>query len=119
VRSGSPPGGSGRAVARVAAPAAFLLAVTIAVLLARSALRDPAPPARTPTAATTQPSTRTTTTGRTTTATTEARQSYTIQAGDTLAVVAARFNTTVEHLVELNPGIDPTALQVGQQIRVK
>ena len=42
-----------------------------------------------------------------------------IRAGDTLGAVADRYETTVEALVELNPGIDPTALQVGQRIRVE
>jgi len=28
-------------------------------------------------------------------------------------------NTTVERLLTLNPGLDPTGLQVGQQLRVR
>jgi len=39
--------------------------------------------------------------------------------GDTLGTVADRYDTTVEALVELNPGVDPTGLQVGQRLRVK
>ena len=42
-----------------------------------------------------------------------------VRAGDTLGEVADRYDTSVEALVELNPGIDPTALQVGQRVRVK
>jgi len=121
VRSGSRPGGSGRAaLARFAAPAAFLLVVTVAVLLVRSAVSDgtPSTPGTTAARTTTHTSTRTSTRARTPTSP-EARQSYTIQAGDTLASVATRYGTTVERLVALNPGIDPTSLQVGQQIRVK
>jgi len=43
---------------------------------------------------------------------------YSVRSGDTLAVIAERFGTTVDRLMELNPGIDPTALRVGQPIRV-
>lgn len=41
-----------------------------------------------------------------------------IQAGDTLFKIARRFHTTVEAILELNPGIEPNNLKVGQQIRV-
>jgi len=41
---------------------------------------------------------------------------YTIQPGDTLFALARRFNTTVVSIMDLNPGIDPEALLIGQQI---
>jgi len=41
-----------------------------------------------------------------------------IQRGDTLFRLAQRFNTTVDAILELNPGIDPNNLQIGQQIRI-
>jgi LysM repeat protein len=44
---------------------------------------------------------------------------YTIVQGDTLAAIAAKTGTTVAALVKLNPGINPTALRVGQKIRVQ
>ena len=43
---------------------------------------------------------------------------YSVRSGDTLAVIAERFGTSVDRLMELNPGIDPQALRVGQPIRV-
>ena len=43
---------------------------------------------------------------------------YSVRSGDTLAVIAERFGTTVDRLMELNPGVDPTALRVGQPLRV-
>ena len=41
---------------------------------------------------------------------------YTIKSGDTLYLLAIRFNTTVEAIMRLNPGIDPNNLQIGQVI---
>lgn len=46
------------------------------------------------------------------------RRTYTIEEGDTLDQVALDHDTTVERLLELNPSIDPTSLQVGQRIVV-
>jgi LysM repeat protein len=110
-------------IARYAAPAAFLAAATIAVLLVRAGL-DTADPATSPvttattpttTAATTEPATTTTdtTTGP------AGAEFYEIQSGDTLAVIADRYETSVEQLLVLNPELDPVALTVGQRIRVK
>jgi peptidoglycan endopeptidase LytF len=41
---------------------------------------------------------------------------YTIVAGDTLFGIAARFNTTVQAILQANPGLDPNRLFIGQQI---
>ena len=103
-------------LARFAAPAAFLLAATIAVLLVRAALTDEGE-ATTPPAATTTAPTTTTNPGTTTNA--AGAEYYKIQAGDTLAVVAEQYDTTVEQLMTLNPDVDPVALTIGQRIRVK
>lgn len=102
---------------RYGAPAAFLAAVTIAVLLVRSGLQTKDSP-RTTSVATTQS---TPTAAGTTTGTTAARprQFYRLRTGETLSDVAIRFRTTVEDLLALNPGIEPTNLNVGQRIRVK
>ena len=107
--------------ARFAAPAAFLLAATVAILLVRSVLADEAPAGSGRPAAETTAATRPkpTTTHSATTAPETPHETYTIRAGDTLGIVADRYDTSVEALVELNPGIDPTSLQVGQEIRVK
>jgi LysM repeat protein len=43
---------------------------------------------------------------------------YTIVAGDTLFSIAQRFNTTVNVLLQANPGINPNALFIGQRICV-
>jgi N-acetylmuramoyl-L-alanine amidase len=110
----------GRArLARYAAPAAFLAAATVAILLVRSGLENgdvTTPPATT--AVTTTAAATTRTPGTTTTSAAGA-EFYVIQAGDTLAVIADEHDTTVEQLLVLNPDVDPVALTVGQRIRVK
>ncbi|MBA3383304.1 MAG: LysM peptidoglycan-binding domain-containing protein [Actinobacteria bacterium] len=42
-----------------------------------------------------------------------------VESGGTLDQIALDNDTTVERLLLLNPGLDPTALQVGQRIRVR
>jgi len=109
-----------RTSARFAAPAAFLVAATIAVLLVRSALSDEqVTPPRAPTTATTTQATTPTGTAPGTTGPAARRRFYEIQAGDTLETIAAENGTTVEQLLVLNPDIDPVALSIGQRIRVE
>jgi LysM repeat protein len=98
---------------RYGAPAAFLLAATIAVLLVRSGLRtDPAP-------VTTAGTTTTVSTTSTTPVPPRRRRFYRLRTGETLSDVAIKFDTSVEQLLALNPGIEPTNLVVGQRVRVK
>ncbi|MDQ3066946.1 MAG: LysM peptidoglycan-binding domain-containing protein [Actinomycetota bacterium] len=113
-------------LARYAAPVAFLLAATIAILLIRSGLENgsaTAPVRPATTAATTTPAPTETAPGTTAPPTTTEpageEEFYEIQADDTLAVVAEQFGTTVEQLLVLNPELDPVALTIGDRIRVK
>ncbi|HTZ06915.1 MAG TPA: LysM domain-containing protein [Gaiellaceae bacterium] len=116
------PGGERRqGIARYAAPAAFLLAVTIAVLLIRSGLgghgsTPPAPPPTPPPATTTQ---RTTTAVTTSGTTASGANYYVVQKGDTFGAIAVKENTTIAEIERLNPGVSSNALQVGQKIRVR
>ena len=41
---------------------------------------------------------------------------YIVQAGDTLSLIASRFNVTLNDLITANPSIDPNFLSDGQQI---
>jgi len=43
-------------------------------------------------------------------------RSYTVQSGDTFYTLAQRFNTTVDEIRQLNPGINPDALLIDQNI---
>jgi LysM repeat protein len=119
-------------LARYGAPAAFLAAVTIAVILIKSGLSGGSGstttvglfPTTTRTATTTTTTTKLVlTTPQATTATTEtttpAAEYYAVQSGDTLGSIAQKYGTTVDELMTLNPGIDPTALLIGQKLRVK
>jgi lysozyme len=120
---------------RYGAPAAFLAAVTIAVLLIRAGLQPDttAQPTTAASATTRATATRPTLTGKivltappattssttaTTATTTAGAQYYVVKSGDTLGGIAATYRTTVGELMRLNPTIDPTALHPGDQIRV-
>jgi LysM repeat protein len=121
-------------LARYGAPAAFLAAVTIAVILIKSGLSGGSGstttvglfPTTTRTATTTTATTTklvlTTpqaTTATTTETTTSGAEYYAVKSGDTLGSIAQKYATTVDELMTLNPGIDPTALLIGQKLRVK
>jgi LysM repeat protein len=121
-----------RELTRFGAPAAFLAAATVAVLLIKAGLNHGADTAAdtaglaTTTAATTTHATTTTklvltgtdTATTSTATTTPGAQYYVIQSGDTLGAIAARYNTTVDELLTLNPQVDPNALHPGDRIRV-
>jgi LysM repeat protein len=109
-----------RELTRFGAPIAFLAAVTVAVLLVKSALNgnSSAPTTVAVTARSTHVATRVQRTVSITTRSTNAVRYYTIQPGDTLGSVAIREKTTVDDLLRLNPGIDPHTLHSGQRIRV-
>jgi LysM repeat protein len=104
-------------IARYVAPAAILAAATVAILLIRAGLNvaDEVVPLPSPTVSTTD--TRATTTVET--AAPRPARFTNVESGETLGTIADEFDTTVESLVELNPGIDPTALRVGQRVRVR
>ena len=117
---------------RYGAPAAFLAAVTIAVVLIKAGLSGgsgeaPETVGALPTTASTRTATAATSTKlvltapatTTTQTTTPGAQYYVVQSGDTLGSVAQKYSTTVEQLLTLNPGVDPSALHIGQRIRVQ
>jgi nucleoid-associated protein YgaU len=105
-------------VPRVLAPLAFFAAATLLVLLVNSAMNaasdgeaEATPPAA-PGPTATEPNT-------TVTVPRAERRFYRIRSGDTLEQIAARFDTTVDDLLAINPGIDAQALTPGQRIRIR
>jgi LysM repeat protein len=46
-------------------------------------------------------------------------ETYVIQPGDSLGSIAAQTGVSVERLSELNPEVDPQALQAGNTIRLR
>lgn len=98
---------------RYAAPAAFLLAVTIAVVLVRSGLEHGSTTGRT-----------TTTTGRippspqiSTTA--NKREYWRVRAGDTFGVISTKTGVPVARIQRLNPKVTSTSLFIGEKVRIK
>ncbi|HEY2072533.1 MAG TPA: LysM domain-containing protein [Gaiellaceae bacterium] len=96
-----------------AAPAAFLLAVTAAVLAIHYGLqtKSAAPPRPAPIVILG--------TQHTHVAKHAITRTYVVQRGDSFSVIAAKTHTSVARLEHLNPSVSSTALRVGQRIRVK
>ena len=89
-----------------AAPAAFLAAVTLAVVGVRALWPHHAAkvaPAHQHSKASRPPGPR----------------YYRVHAGDTLAAIAVKTHTPVVRLQRLNPGVQPTALFIGQRLRLR
>jgi LysM domain len=93
-----------------AGPVALLLAVTVAVVLVRGELRHPgtgggapAHVTRKPPAAKPKPH----------------HVFYVVRAGDTVDAIAARTHVPAARLLQLNPSLTPTALFIGEKIRVR
>jgi LysM repeat protein len=102
--------------ARLIAPLAFFGAATIFIILIQAGLSGGNDAA--PTTPATGPTASATTTAPTTDTGPKKKKSYRVKNGDTLESIAAKFNTTVDDLLTLNPDVDPLALSPGQKIRV-
>lgn len=110
---------------RLLAPLAFFAAATVLVVIVNSALNNgseaatqPPPP---PSDVATEPEATGTAEGNGGGGGGEGgeRQFHRIRAGDTLDAIAARYDTTVDDLLQLNPNIQPNNLTPGQRIRVR
>jgi LysM repeat protein len=112
---------------RYAAPAALLLAVTVAVVLIHSALHagSSAPSA----VRTSTPPTHRHRTVRSRAAKAKAKpkprhrataaQYYTVQAGDTFGVISSKTGVPVATIEQLNPSVSSSMLTIGQKIRIR
>lgn len=110
--------------ARVLAPLAFFAAASVLVLLVHRSLSADTEGGSAPTAtqpAATEPA-RQTRDSRDRTITVDgapSRRFYRIRTGDTLETIARRFDTTVDDLLTLNPGVEANSLTPGQRIRIR
>jgi LysM repeat protein len=106
---------------RFAAPAAFLLAATIAVLLIRSGLQaggsNPATTLRVPTTTHEVVATTTTRTKKKKTATTQ--RFWVVQAGDSFGVISSKTGVPVATIEQLNPNVKSTSLFIGEKVRLR
>lgn len=89
-----------------AAPAAFLLAVTIAVLIIHGALHHGSS-AKTPAAS-----------PKSVPALSKVTV-YRVRAGDTLASISVKTGIGKARLLSLNPKLQPTSLFIGEKIRLR
>ena len=99
---------------RLAAPVAFFVAATVLVVLIERGLNG----GSTSTSTTGLPTTSTPAATPPTTTAKKNKKIYRVRTGDTLESIARKFNSSVDDLLTLNPGIDPLALSPGQKIRV-
>jgi LysM repeat protein len=91
-----------------AGPVALLLGVTVAIGLGRSGLhhhRAAAPPVH-HAAKKTQPAPK-------------HKAYYAVHAGDTLSAIATKEHVTLAALRRLNPNVQPTALFLGEKLRIR
>ena len=102
---------------RYAAPAAFLLAVTVAVVLIRSGINSGK--SQTPAAVRSVPSRSPATTTTKKTKKAPAQRYWTVQAGDTFNVISSKTGVPVATIARLNPNASSTALYIGEKIRIR
>ena len=108
-------------IARFAAPLAFFFAATVLVILVQRALDSDSGEARSD-GDTTQVDTGSTTTNPDGTANLPRdcrRARYRVQSGDTLESISAKCDVSLSALLQLNPDIDPLALNPGDRVRIR
>jgi LysM repeat protein len=109
-------------IARFAAPLAFFFAATVLVILVQRALESGPGEAgtnATPTQAVDTGETTSEPDGTTTAPRGCRKNRYVVESGDTLESIAAECDVPLSELLELNPNIDPLALNPGDRIRIR
>jgi LysM repeat protein len=104
---------------RFVAPAAFLLAATIAVVLIRSGLEAGSSHHGTTAAGPPAPGRHVVATTTATTKASPAKRFWVVRAGDTFAVISSKSGVPVATLVRLNPNAHSTSLFIGEKIRLR
>jgi LysM repeat protein len=109
-------------IARFAAPLAFFFAATVLVILVQRALDSDSGEARSDGDTTQVDTGSTTTTNPDGTANLPRgcrRARYRVQSGDTLESISAKCDVSLSALLQLNPNIDPLALNPGDRVRIR
>jgi hypothetical protein len=101
------PGGRWRAYA---GPAALLLAVTVTVAFVRGGLRSSDHHASPPRPATHRAALKP--------APTHVHRTYVVRAGDTIEAISTRTGVPQTKILSLNPKVSPTALFIGERLRL-
>lgn len=110
-----------RSPARLLAPLALIAAVVATFLVVSASLSDEDGGSAGDRAAATQTQRQTTAADEETSRTPRRRKepkTYTVQPGDILSTVSEQTGVSVQELQELNPEVDPQALQVGQVLKL-
>lgn len=102
--------------ARLIAPLAFFGAATIFIILIQAGLNGGSSEAATTRSVPTVSAP--TTTAASANTGPRKKKFYRVKSGDTLESIAAKFNTTVDDLLALNPTVDPLALSPNEKLRV-
>jgi LysM repeat protein len=111
----------GEGARRYAAPAGFLLAATLAVVLIHSGLENGGSSPRTTTAPP-GPAKHVETTGtkkKAPTRSASTQRFWTVQAGDTFGVISSKSGVPVATIEQLNPKVKSTSLFIGEKLRIK
>jgi LysM repeat protein len=106
---------------RYVAPAAFLLAATIAVVLIRSGVEAGGSPRAVTTVGSSAPHKHVVTAppATTTTKAPGVKRYWTVAAGDTFGVISAKSGVPVATIEQLNPNVHTTSLFIGEKIRIR
>ncbi|HZQ81237.1 MAG TPA: LysM domain-containing protein [Gaiellaceae bacterium] len=106
---------------RYIAPVAFLLAVTIAVVLIRSGMESGGGSSASPPPRTSRPPTLASVSTTTTASKphTTAKRYWTVKAGDTFGVISSETGVPAATIEQLNPTVKSTSLFIGEKIRIR
>jgi len=97
---------------RYVGPAAFLLAVTIAVVLIRAGMNAGH-------SGSNGPGTVTSPRRHVTTTPAGSRRFWTVRAGDTFGVISTKTGVPVATIARLNPKASSTSLHIGERVRIR
>jgi LysM repeat protein len=105
-----------RIAGRILAPLALLVVAGAIYIVVHKHVHSGGPGSTTPATTTQQHLTQGT---RLPTTHTKPHKFYTVRAGNTLSGIAAKTGVSVNTIQQLNPGLNPSALQTGQRLRLR